>query len=224
MRALIAKRTEKGDPLSDGVKRFCKAFGLFGGVINVKTDWAEALDLSLVPNESREDVRKAFQDENLRSLNAALGPEGRQQWPGLVFSNREILARAGLYESHLLHALVFSCSTPKYDQRVIEEMIDYADRERLLNAGDPLPPMETYTLYRGCSGTPEQRRVRGFFWTSRETTARRFAWFWHLPNPVVYQIQVKADAILVYDNLWNQDEYLVRVPQRVTPILVEDGE
>ncbi len=181
----------------------------------------ENLNLSMLPKEvEKAKIRQAFLAIDLHQLNAELGPEGRPAWPELIYANREILKNAGLYELHLLHALVYCTSTPEPENDHLDDLIAYANHKALRGLGDPLPSTEPHTLYRGCSGVVTERKVRGYFWTSKLGTAQRYACFRHRSDPAVYKIQVESDAILVYHSMWHPEEYIVRVPSHIEPLWV----
>jgi hypothetical protein len=128
-----------------------------------------------------------------------------------VFDNCYQLLSRGLYEAALLEAYIGAKSNhSNWTLKVIEKMFSFADRERLLAAGDPLPPGDCFTIYRGVSGGGHSRKVRGYSWTADFDKAVWFANRLDLSKPAVYQANVAREEIFAYSNQRKEKEFIVR--------------
>ena len=115
---------------------------------------------------------------------------------------------------------------------VIGLMFDLADHEKLIQAGDPVPDQETFTVYRGVGGNGRARRVNGYSWTSSFDTAVWFAKrakLFGLNDPAVFTVTVPRETIMACCNERDEREYLLRLPlpvkpKRVKGINLEDAE
>jgi len=112
----------------------------------------------------------------------------------LVWRNQGVLKVQGAYEPALLSAWIDTRTNHHYVPRwVVDDLFRSADRERLRAAGDPLPSVGPFTLYRGVSGRGRARRVRGISWTS---SLEKAIWFAHrfasLGDPAVFRLVVAA--------------------------------
>ena len=164
-----------------------------------------------------EQGRQAFIDGHASSFLFSASSANRMR---MVEWNAVLLKERGIYEEALLCAITNTRtnnhSTPL---RVFRDLFDWADRAKLLSAGDPLPSPGPFTLYRGVAGKAERdRRVRGISWTG---TLAKAAWFanrpgFGLPNPEVYRCVVDAKHVLAYvGSHRNEDEYVVDLPRSV---------
>ena len=90
------------------------------------------------------------------------------------------------------------------------------DRDRLLAAGQPLPGLGPFTIYRGVAGKGAARRKRGISWTSSIARARWFAaWYvdrYKLSDPSVYRTVVEKKQVLAYSDDRKEEEFLVLLP------------
>jgi hypothetical protein len=134
----------------------------------------------------------------------------------MVEGNVLPLLRRGIYEEALVHAITATrTNNRRWPLSVFRDLFRWADRARLLAAGDPLPGTGPFTLYRGVAGRSERdRRVRGISWTG---TLAKAAWFadrgWGLTNPEVYRCVIEAKHVLAYVNDREEDEYIVLLPR-----------
>ena len=116
------------------------------------------MDLWLDPIPSEEAVPALASRDVIRSLGLASNEYGL----ALVSRNIHALLEAGLYERALLYAFTGTRTNNRgWPLDTLRWLLGLADRGRLLEAGDPLPPGETFTLYRGVAGAGAARRVRG---------------------------------------------------------------
>lgn len=153
----------------------------------------------------------------------------REKDPGIVFltmGNHETLPflsfnvwefkEAGIYEEALLRAYTgCKCNWRRMPVGVVEYMFESADRDKLINTGDPLPGDGPYTIYRGVAGTGAARRVRGFSWTGDFDKAVWFAKRFKiiLNKPMVYEATVDKEMVLAYSDSRDEKEFLCRIPK-----------
>jgi len=137
----------------------------------------------------------------------------------MVEGNVLPLLRRGIYEKALVRAITDTRTNNRHlPLTVFRDLFRWADRAKLLAAGDPLPGSGPFTLYRGVAGKTERaRRVRGISWTG---TLAKAAWFadrgWGLANPEVYRCVIEAKHVLAYVNDREEDEYIVLLPRSAT--------
>jgi hypothetical protein len=127
-----------------------------------------------------------------------------------VYDWAPLLKEHGLYETSLLEAYA-GCKTNwrSAPLAALDALFQYADRDRLRAAGDPLPTPLPAVVYRGVGGTGRARRIRGVSWTGSLACACWFATRVPLPDPAVYQITLPPSSVLAYVNDRHEDEYLV---------------
>jgi hypothetical protein len=132
----------------------------------------------------------------------------------LVVDTLPVLEGMGLYEVCLLDALdSVKTNFHHWEESVLRQLIQTADRERLRLAG-PVPRSAPLVLYRGVAGSGDARRERGLFWTSKLETAWWFARrFDHLVDPAVYTVVAQDAQILAYDNGRQEETYLLELPR-----------
>jgi len=138
----------------------------------------------------------------------------------MVYENVLPLVKRGIYEQALLDAITATRTNNRHwSLRAFRDLFRWANRAKLLAAGDPLPGPGPFTLYRGVAGTTDRaRRVRGISWTG---TLAQAAWFadrgWGLANPEVYKCVVDAKHVLSHvGSHRNEDEYIVLLPRSAT--------
>jgi len=102
---------------------------------------------------------------------------------------------------------------------VIRFLFELADRERLLQEGDPLPDDGPFTVYRGVAGHGAKRRLRGISWTASLDKAiwfaERFAESSKIEKPMVYQVTIMAEHVYVYSNDRNEQEFLCDISREM---------
>lgn len=137
----------------------------------------------------------------------------------MVARNSHLLRRRGIYEEALLYAITATRTNNRHiPLRVFRDLFWWADKDKLLAAGDPLPGPGPFTLYRGVAGKARHRRVRGVSWTGTLDTAAWFADRLRLPNPEVYKCVMDAKHVLAYIGSYrNEDEYIVMLPRELKP-------
>lgn len=137
-----------------------------------------------------------------------------------VINNMAALKRRGVYEKALARAWInVEGNHHHVPLRTIGAAFEAADRQKLLAAGDSLPPGRgVFTVYRGVAGKGHARRIRGLSWTTSLPTACWFALRLHLADPAIF-----ASWVNWYEILWHksgtEDEFLFR-PQRVWRLLI----
>jgi hypothetical protein len=136
----------------------------------------------------------------------------------LVFMNIGPLRTRGLYETALVNAFTaVSTNHSIWRRDTLAYMFSVADRERLRQAGDPLPK-PPYTVYRGVAGRGRARRVCGYSWTRSLERAKWFANRFSFHDPAVYSVTVDEADILAYINDRNEQEFIVDLPRQVKPV------
>lgn len=144
------------------------------------------------------------------------------QW-GLAFvaDNIEWLKALGKYETCLVEAYAGTRTNfSHWALSVVMALFNMADREKLLAAGDTLPPGDTFTLYRGVAGNGRGRRPSGPSWTSNFEVAKWFALRgvgMGLNDPAIYRSTVRREDVLFYYNGRGEDDFVLFVnrPKRM---------
>jgi hypothetical protein len=112
-----------------------------------------------------------------------------------VWDNRFVLRTMGLYE----HALILAVQCGTWHRRADRRaMFDFGSRPALRLAGNPLPPGDRFTVYRGVAGEGHDRLVRGYSWTLDKYVARLFAQLFGGPNPQLYETMIEERHVLTY--------------------------
>ncbi len=144
----------------------------------------------------------------------------------VVVDNYRVLRDAGLLEEAFLTAWSYQkWGVPNWDDDFCEFWFAHLDRAALLKAGDPLPPGDSFVVYRGVAGDGVARRVRGYSWTGDEGIARRFARLrvenFGLGNPSVYSAVIKREDVLAYidPSGKNEKEFLL-LPRKLTEVRI----
>lgn len=117
-----------------------------------------------------------------------------------VERHADTLVAAGRFEESLLMAHRSSSTWSIPRQRVVD-LWRRCDPARL-PLGDPLPPGETFTAFRGVAGLGRRRRPNGLSWSLDIGTARWFALATaqthRLPDPGVYRAEIARADVLAY--------------------------
>jgi hypothetical protein len=121
----------------------------------------------------------------------------------VVLDNWPILRDAGLLEEAFIDAwCTQKAGVPNWTPGFCRRVFTNLDRAALLKAGDPLPPGDSFTVYRGVAGVGSKRRVRGYSWSRDEDVAKHFAALraetYGLPNPTVYSAAIRREHVLAY--------------------------
>lgn len=167
------------------------------------------LNLSTFPIENHEQAREAFDEGD--ALGFIFSAERSLELDAVLHNARSLKER-GIFESALLNAYT-GCrvNTRLWPMSVLEFLFNQADREKLLAAGDPLPAGESFTVYRGVAGQGPSRRVRSYSWTLDFARAEWFACrFDYLPNPTVYQANIRREEVLAFINDQQEQEVICR--------------
>lgn len=141
---------------------------------------------------------------------------------GFVYRNRAVLQGLGLYEKALVEAYVWiSANYSGWPLETLEMMFAWADPQRLRAAGNPLPGVGPFTVYRGVAGHGRGRRVRGLSWTGLPEVAWRFAKrFKSLANPAVYRTVVQDKDVLAYTNDRKEQEFIILPSKKMKPVRI----
>jgi hypothetical protein len=173
---------------------------------------AKKLKLSMVPTFMREEAEKQFAAGNVTRM-LILMPN--TECLEFVAHNAEALIRRGIYEPALFSAFTGTRTNhASYPQSTIRYVFNMADRRKLLAAGDPLPPGDTYTVYRGVAGGGQRGRLSGPSWTGDVERAKWFAMRFAphtLPNPAVLVATVRRDDVYFYSGERGEQEFVVFV-------------
>lgn len=170
------------------------------------------LDLSLVDESWHHKVEKSLEEGDSGGIFISMS---NKHWLHFVFFNIAPLKEAEIYEEMLLCAYT-GCSSnwSAFSLNVIKMMFNIADKERLLQAGDPTPDDGPFTVYRGVAGNGSAKRKRGISWTANFDQAvwfaERFAML--IEKPMVYETIVNREHILAYVNDRNEQEFLCLIP------------
>jgi hypothetical protein len=112
----------------------------------------------------------------------------------LAIKNAGALQKRGVWEK----AVIYAYTREAADRRPLSSLrwiLESVDRERLLEAGDPLPGPGPFVIYRGIANG---RRVSGPSWTSNLTLAAIFAAIAPGRDPAVYVTTVPAADVFFY--------------------------
>jgi hypothetical protein len=128
----------------------------------------------------------------------------------LVWEYRRVLKALGLYERALLEAFIATRTNNRnFPLRAVKTLFALADRAGPRDAGDPLPGVGPFVLFRGVAGIGSARRVQGYAWTASLSEAWWFATRLPLPNPAVHKAVIDEPDILAYTNRRNEEEFVV---------------
>ncbi len=172
------------------------------------------------------DVRdRAVADLDAGDVVAFLCRAGNTYSLDLVWKNISGLQKRGVYERALIEAFTITRKNNWcWPVNTLRLMFEIADRDRLREAGEPLPGSGPFTLYRGVAGRGRARRVRGLSWTADLEKACLFAnRLPSLADPRVFQVTVDAEDVLAYSNGREEQEFIVLLPDSARPQRIEKG-
>jgi hypothetical protein len=129
----------------------------------------------------------------------------------LVLENWPLLQEAGLLEEAFVEAWgTQKWGCPNWTIAFCQGVFAMMDRAALLKAGDPLPPGDSFIVYRGVAGIGSKRRVRGYSWSADEGIAKGFAELradrFGLPDPAVYSAVIQKEDVLTFIDGSNRSE------------------
>jgi hypothetical protein len=138
-----------------------------------------------------------------------------KQWMAFVVDNIGELIEKDVYEKFLLQA--YGGCTLNYhnwELQDLRELFEIADRNKLLEEGDPLPGPGPFTIYRGVAGVDSYRKERGISWTGNFEKAVWFARRFEilLKEPTVYETIVLCEHVITFDNSREESEFLCLLP------------
>lgn len=168
---------------------------------------------SLINKALRDDAVKAMEQGDIVSVLCYIPND---VCLAFVIDNLSYLRAHGLYEEALFHAFIMPrIPTRHISQDFLKYLFLEADREKLLQAGDPLPEDKaSYVVYRGVAGNGGDRRKRGLSWTASLETAMWFAMrFSGLSKPMVYKAEVPKENIFAYSNDRSEQEFVCDIPK-----------
>lgn len=152
--------------------------------------------------QMRKDVLRTESSQDVLSMVAS-----HHRMPCMYCCMDYFLSRAGYEE-----CLVAAWTTSKIDNSMLSlnqklELFDEADLDKLLAAGDPLPPDDSLTIYRGCSGGGKNlnKAREAMSWTLSLDVAEWFAVRFE-KKPVVYKATISRADVLFYSNQMNEQE------------------
>lgn len=153
---------------------------------------------------------------------------GNQYHMALVCDNFLLLKESGVYEKALLHSFTSPrVNNANISSSTLQFLFQYADREKLIKEGDPLPGPGPFTVYRGVAGRGAKRRVRGISWTASLDRAiwfaKRFAELPIMEKPTVYQATITAEHVYAYCNDREEQEFLCDIPKEMKLKKVWEG-
>lgn len=186
---------------------------------------ATRLKIRTVPANMRKEAKKQFDEGNVAALLQTIPEHDRMLF---VLRNTDALLQREIYEQALAWAFAstrtnFAACSPS----AIRAAFGRADREKLLAAGDPLPPGDGFTVYRGVAGIRRQRRLPGPAWTddldAAKVYARRGA-LAGLPEPAVLVATVRREDVYWYGKDDRTFVVFVDKPKRLDIDLGEPAE
>jgi hypothetical protein len=164
----------------------------------------------------RHRAREAFRT---RDAGALLSLMDNTRCMRFVWDNLGALRDAEMYEAALFGAYMGTrTNLSGWHLEDLLLMFRLADRERLAVCRDPMPPGETFTVYRGVSGRGRARRVRGLSWTLDLDRAWWFARrLSYLGEPAVFDATVPRSAVFFYTNERKEQEMVLELPRTCRP-------
>jgi hypothetical protein len=167
-----------------------------------------------------ESARKAWEKRDVERIMCYM-PNTRCL--AFVADNILPLTRAGKYEEALVSAYKGTRGNfSNWSLDFLMWLFELADCEKLRSVGSPIPPGESFTLYRGVSGKGRARRVNGLSWTESPSTAAWFACrFPDLGDPAVFRVTVPREQILFYSGERSEKEYVLQLPLSIKPKRVQ---
>lgn len=163
-----------------------------------------------------EQAQEAFEDGDAGRVLISVGSTGGQL--AMVFDNLPALKERGIYERCLIGAYtVTRMNYAHWGRAALRYLFDAADRQKLLACGDALPAGDSWTAYRGVSGTGKKRRPAGFSWTESLDRACWFANRFDLENPAIYKTVLRRDDVYWFDNGRHEQEFIA-LPRYVRPL------
>ena len=176
------------------------------------------LNLKMVPAHMRDRAEQCFAAGDAVGMLITMP---NTECLEFVVHNAEALKWRGIYEESLVQAFTDTRTNhASYSPSTIRYAFNMADSKKLLAAGDPLPPGDTFEVYRGVAGVGARRRLSGPSWTGDVEKARWFARrsaLAGLADPAVLGATVRRKDIYYYANYRNEHEFVVYVdsPKRL---------
>ena len=169
------------------------------------------LNLSGIYESLRDRAKEAWAEGDMERV---LGYMDSTRGLEFVIANMPILVERNLFEKALIRAYI----APKinwsgFPFRYVKFLFDIADREDLIEAGDPLPGDGPFTVYRGVSGRGPARRIRGISWTASIKKAMWFSTRLGREKPAVFEAGVDKSLVFAYWNQRNESEFLCDIPR-----------
>jgi hypothetical protein len=170
----------------------------------------EQIEVSALPSFIRSGVETAIQERDICALLRALR-RNRLSW---IARLRDVLQQHDLYEQILVKAY----RAPGEDHTTLTteqtiSLFESGDRQKLRACGQPLPPGETFGLFRGVSGDEGRRKAAGLSWTSSRSRACWFAWRlepYRALDPAVYSATFSPEDVFVFTR--DEEEFIVVPP------------
>lgn len=176
--------------------------------ISASMDWKEHAPEIKTADWAIQRCREAFIEGD--ASGCFLGESGGT-YLRFLWDNAFRLKQRGIYESALVSA--YRCSTlgfAGWPNDYVAFLFALADMDKLREAGDPIPPGDSYKLYRGVVGPRKHHRIFPS-WTSDYWTAAWFAVRFKDKNPALFQAEVNRQDILFYID-GSEKEFVVMCP------------
>jgi hypothetical protein len=137
---------------------------------------------------------------------------GNTHWLLTVAENIDLLKDLGIYEEALLEAFMATrTNNAMWSVKQLLVLFNEMNPDRLA-ALRPIPPGESFRVYRGVVGPKGSRRVRGLSWTGSVECAAWFATRFAKEDsdPAVYVASVSRDDVWWHESDRDEDEFVVR--------------
>ncbi len=168
------------------------------------------LNLSCVEPELIDLAKKAWAENDIMKVTGYM-PNTRRL--SFLIDNYWAFKQHDLYEEALLDAYIGTRTNfSRWSVYLINYLFEKADRQKLLECGDPLPGDGPYIIYRGVSGRGAARRIRGISWTGSLERAIWFAKRFYFEKPAVFEATVEKVLVYAYSNERNEAEFLCKIP------------
>ena len=167
------------------------------------------LNLKEVPEEKHDLANDAFHRKDAKRFIALADETSVGSQIALVVDNSQQLRETEIYEAALLAAFTGRRLHRIWPTERLTELFRRANRAKLRACG-PDGASKIGELYRGTAGKPNERRDRGFSWTTSLDCACWYAL--REPgaiNPQIRLGQVSPESVLCFTSTIDEEEYIV---------------
>ena len=164
-------------------------------------------------------IREKWHCEELLKSLFELYIENGEHLLFLALDNVSLFKKRGIFEKAIVRAHTTAAygAIPYWEYRVA---LDFADKDKLRLAGDPVPDRPMFSLYRGVC-EPHDAAARGVCWTLNSGIA---SWFAHMhatyrngTNPAVFEVSVPKDRIMFCTNDRQEEEFVITLTNKDNP-------